>query len=233
MSENRTGSFPPHRGEARLVRAASDAVQRSYANADRMDCPSSEAIEAVVVRRFSHPDFDDTVDHIAMCAPCLEVYNRRRQRHRFRQRSGWAAGFAALLLLGLVWTYLNREHRPEHEVAKRTPTPPVVATLDYSSWTTERSASPSAPKRETPKVARARLALTLLLPIGTEDGPYTVRVLSASGEVVAEASGVARWTGKAERLDINLDLSWLPSAAYTLTIQSSGMSERAYPVLVE
>ena len=233
MNENRTGSFPPHRAETRLVRAASDAVKRSYANPDRIDCPSSEAIEAVVVRRFSHPDFDDTVDHIAMCAPCLEAYSRRRQRHRLRQRSVWAAGFAALLLLGLVWTYLNREHRPEHEVAKRTPTPPVVATLDYSSWTAERSASSSAPKHETPKVARVRLALTLLLPIGTEDGPYDVRVLSASGKVVAEASGVARWTGKAERLDINLDLSRLPPAAYTLAIQSPGTSERAYPVLLE
>ena len=233
MAENRTGSFPPHRAESRLVRAASDAVKRRYANPDRIDCPSSEAIDAVVFRRFSHPHFDDTVDHIAMCAPCLEAYNRRRQRHRFKQRSGWATGFAAVLLLGLVWTYFNQEHRPAHEVAKRTPTPPVAATLDYSNWTAERSASPSATTRDTPKVARARLALTLLLPIGTEDGPCTVRVLSPSGEVVAEASGVAGWTGKAERLDINLDVSRLPAAAYTLAIQSPGASGRAYPVLLE
>jgi len=233
MDENRTGSFPPHRAESRLVRAASDVVKRRYANPDRIDCPSSEAIEAVVFRRFSHPHFDDTVDHIAMCALCLEAYNCRRQRRRFKRRSVWAAGFVALLLLGLVWTYVNREHRPEHEVAKATPIPLVAATLDYSGWTAERSTSPPATKREAPTVARAQLALALLLPIGTEDGPYNVRVRSASGEIVAEASGVASWTGKAEQLDIHLDLSRLSPGAYTLAIQSPGTSERAYPVLLE
>ena len=233
MDENRTGSLPPHRAESRLVQAASDAVKRRYANPDRFDCPSSEAIEAVVFRRFSHPHFDDTVDHIAMCAPCLETYTWHRRRHRLKRRSGWAAGFAALLLLGLVWTYVNREHRSEHAVATRTPTPLVAATLDYSGWTAERSTSPSSTKREAPTVARAQLAVTLLLPIGTEDGPYTVRVRSASGEIVAEASGVASWIGKAEQLKVHLDLTRLSPGAYTLAIQSPDTSERAYPVLLE
>jgi hypothetical protein len=233
MDENRTGSFPPHRTEERLVRAVSDAVKQSYANPDRLDCPGSEAIQAVVVRRFSHPNFDDTVDHIAMCAPCLEDYNRRRDTCRSQRHSRWAAALAALLVLGLLWTYLRLEHRPKSEVAKKTPTPVVAATLNYSDWTAERSASPSPSKRETPRLARARLAVTLLLPIGTEDGSYKVQIRSAAGEIVARASGTAAWTGAAEELKISLDLTPIPAGTYMIAIQSAEGSQRNYPVLLE
>ena len=232
MDENRTGSFPPHRTEDQLLRAVSDAVKQSYANPDRIDCPCSEAIQAVVVRRFSHPNFDDTVDHIAMCAPCLEEYNRRRQRYLF-QRSRWAAAFAALFILGLLWAYLNRDQHQKNEVAKKTPAPLLAATLDYSDWSAERSASPSPSKREPPRVARARLALTLILPIGSEDGPNIVQIRSASGAIVARASGIATWTGAAEKLNVNLDLTPIPAGAYTIAIQSADASQRTYPVLLE
>lgn len=233
MDEYRTGSFPPHRTEDRLVRAVSDAVKQSYANPDRLDCPGSEAIQAVVVRRFSHPHFDDTVDHIAMCAPCLEEYNRRRHAYRVQRHSRWAAAFAALVILGLLWTYLHREHRPTNEVAKETPTPLIAATLDYSNWTTERSASRPPSKREAPRVARARLALTLVLPIGTEDGSYDVQIRSASGKVVARGSGTAAWNDAAETLNVRLDLTTISGGAYTIAIRHADDSERTYPVLLE
>jgi len=233
MDENRTGSFPTHRSEDRLVRAVSDAVERSYPNPDRLDCPGSEAIQAVVVRRFSDPNFDDTVDHIAMCAPCLEEYNSRRRAYSAQRHSRWAAAFAALVILGLLWAYLHREHRPNNEVAKKRPSPLMAATLDYSDWTTERSASPPPSKRETPRLARARLALTVVLPIGTEDGPYDVQIRSASGEVVARGSGTAAWDGAAEKLNIGLDLTPIPAGTYTIAIRPADASERTYPVLLE
>lgn len=235
MDENRTGSFPAHHTENRLIRAVNDAVKRAYANSERTDCPSSEAIQAVVVRQLSHPNFDDVVDHIATCAPCLEEYNRRRQRYRFQRRCRWVAGFAALLLVGLLlWrNYPSRHQRPKEQLAKETLLPPVAAALDYSAWTAERSASPLPRNPETPRLARGRLALTLLLPIGTEDGSYSVQILSASGEIVAHATGIATWTGGAEKLNINLDLTALSAGAYTIAIRPADGSARTYPVLLE
>ena len=47
MDDNRSGSLPPHRAEKRLVKAVSDAVKQNCANPDRIDCPGSEAIEAI------------------------------------------------------------------------------------------------------------------------------------------------------------------------------------------
>ena len=234
MQDNRTGALPPHRAESRLIKASAEAVRNNCTNQDRIDCPDSEAIQAVVVRHIAHPNFDDTVDHIAMCAPCLDEYNRLRRDYRFRHRRRWVVGFAALLLLGLVWTYhLSRGNRPMNEFAQKTVAPLLAATLDYSDWTAERSGSPSPSKRKTPRLARTRLALTLLLPIGTEDGPYSVQIRSASGEIVAQANGIATWTGNAEKLDINLDVSRVPGGAYTLAVQSADASQRTYPVLLE
>ena len=69
--------------------------------------------------------------------------------------------------------------------------------------------------------------------MGTEDGAYSVQVRSASGEVVAQANGVAAWTGGAEKLNTNLDLSPLPAGAYTIAIQSADASQRRYPVFLE
>ena len=103
MDDNRTGSLPPRRVESRLVKAATDAVKSTCANADRIDCPDTQAIQAVVARQLSYPNFDDTVDHIAMCAPCLDEYNRRRQQYRVRRRRRWVVGFAALGVMAVYF----------------------------------------------------------------------------------------------------------------------------------
>jgi hypothetical protein len=234
MPDKRPSSLPPRRVESRLVKAATDAVKNTCANPDRLDCPDIEAIQSVVVRTLSHPTFDDTVDHIAMCAPCFEEYNRRRQQLRVRCRRRWVVGFAALLLLGFLLIYHPaKQQAPVGPIAQKAPAPFEVATLDFSGWTAERSLPSSPIKRDAPRVSRARLALTLLLPIGTEDGAYTVQVRAASGEIVAQANGVANWTGQAEKLDISLDLRNVPAGAYTLAIQSADASQRIYPVVLE
>jgi hypothetical protein len=234
MGDSRTGSFPPRRAESRLVKALSDSIKEKGANPDHIDCPDSDTIQAIASRRLSHPNFDDTVDHIAMCAPCLEEYNHRRREYRIRRRRPWVVGFAALLVLGIFWTYhLSRQRSPKDQFAQGTRPILLAATLDYSDWTAERSSSPSPSKRETPRVARGRLALTLILPIGTEDGPYTVRLRSASGEIVAQANGIVTWTGGAEKLVTNLDLTPLSAGAYYISVQSADASLRTYPILLE
>jgi len=189
----------------------------------------------VVLRKLSHPNFDDIVDHIAMCAPCLEECNRRRRRYRFQRHCRRVAGVAALLLLGLLlWrNYPSRHQLPKEQVAKQTLMPLVAAALDYSAWTAERSASRLPQNPEAPRLARERLALTLLLPIGTEDGSYSVQILSASGEIVAHATGIATWTGGAEKLNINLDLTALSAGAYTIAIRPADGSPRTYPLMLE
>jgi hypothetical protein len=71
------------------------------------------------------------------------------------------------------------------------------------------------------------------LPIGTEDGSYSVQILSASGEIVSQATGIAQWTGKAEKLNIDVDLRRTSAGAYTIAIQRPEESRRTYPVRLQ
>ena len=85
MADERTRGLPTHRTEKRLVRMAGEAAMRDCPNPERIGCPNSAAVDAVVGRHLSYPDFDNVVDHIATCAPCFEEYNRQRWRYRLRQ----------------------------------------------------------------------------------------------------------------------------------------------------
>ena len=235
MAEKHERDLPARSAERRLVAMAAEAARRDGLNPERFDCPNSDAVEAVVVRRLSFPEFDNVVDHIATCAPCLEEYNRRRLRYRLRHAGAVVLASAGLLFLGLFWKHgaLKQQH-PKEPIAKLTPAPTLVAaTLDYTNWTAERSGRSSPRSAEAPRLTRASLDLTMKLPIGTEDGVYTVQFRSSGDEPVAEASGAAAWNGTAEVLKIRIDLRSAPAGTYTVAIRSENSSLRLYQVILE
>ena len=203
----------PKNGSSRWrVRPSGGTARTQSASAVRV--PS--AVEAVVARRLAFPDFDNVVDHIATCAPCFEEYNRQRQRYRLRNAGAVVLGCAGLLVLGFFWKYgPAKQPHPKELVAKEAPAPVLAATLDYRNWTAERSEQSRPRPAETPHLTRARLDLTIKLPIGTEDGVYTVQFRSNNNEPVAEAVGSATWDGTAEALKIRTDLRNVPAGTYT------------------
>jgi hypothetical protein len=213
---------------------ASEALRGDCPNPERIGCPTSSAVEAVVARRVASPDFDNVVDHIATCAPCFEEYNRQRQRYRLRNAGAVVLGCAALLVLAFFWKYgPAKQPHPQELVAKDASAPALAATLDYRNWTAERSEQSRSRPAETPHLTRARLNLTIKLPIGTEDAVYTVQFRSSNSETVVEAVGSATWDGTAEALKIRTDLRNVPAGAYTLAIRSANSSLRLYSVVLE
>ena len=211
-----------------------EATSRDCLNPERIDCPSSDAVNAVVVRRLSLPDFDNVVDHIATCAPCLDEYNRLRHRYRLRKAGAVVLACAGLLFLGIFWNHGRlKQHRPNEPIAKEVPAPVLAATLDYANWTAERSEQSRSRPAETPHLTRASLDLTIKLPIGTEDGIYTVQFRSERGKLVAEAVGAAAWNGTAETLKIRTDLRNVPAGTYAVTIRAANSSLRLYAVVLE
>jgi hypothetical protein len=137
-------------------------------------------------------------------------------------------------LLALFWNRgLLKQHRANEPIAKEAPTPVIAAMLDYTNWTAERSEQSRPRPAETPHLTRARLDLTIKLPIGTEDGIYTVQFRSKSDEPVAEAVGTAAWNGTAEALKISTDLRNVPAGAYSVTIRAANSSLRQYAVVLE
>jgi hypothetical protein len=213
---------------------ASEALRGDCPNPERIGCPTSSEVEAVVARRVASPDFDNVVDHIATCAPCFEEYNRQRQRYRLRNAGAVVLGCAALLVLAFFWKYgPAKQPHPQELVAKDASAPALAATLDYRNWTAERSEQSRSRPAETPHLTRARLNLTIKLPIGTEDAVYTVQFRSSNNETVEEAVGSATWDGTAEALKIRTDLRNVLAGTYTLAIRSANSSLRLYSVVLE
>jgi len=234
MSDKQERGLPARRAEKRLVKMVGEAARRECLNPERVDCPSPDAVNAVVVRRLSFPGFDNVVDHIATCAPCLEEYNRLRHRHQLLKAGAVVLACTGLLFLGLFWNHGPlKQHRPDEPIAKEAPAQLLAATLDYTNWTAERSEQSRPRPAETPHLIRARFDLTIKLPIGTEDGIYTVQFRSKSDEPVAEAVGTAAWNGTAEALKIRTDLRDVPAGAYSVTIRAANSSLRHYAVVLE
>ena len=138
MDDKHTPGLPARRTEKRLVKMASAVLRADCPNPERIGCPSSSAVEAVVARRLASPDFDNVVDHIATCAPCFEEYNRQRQRYRLRNAGAVVLGCAALLVLAFFWKYgPAKQPHPRELVAKDASAPALAATLDYRNWTAD------------------------------------------------------------------------------------------------
>jgi hypothetical protein len=143
-------------------------------------------------------------------------------------------GCAALLVLAFFWKYGPAKlPHPQEPIAKDASAPALAATLDYRNWTAERSEQSRSRPAETPHLTRARLDLTIKLPIGTEDAVYTVQFRSSNNETVVEAVGSATWDGTAEAMKIRPDLRNVPAGAYTLAIRSANSSLRLYSVVLE
>jgi hypothetical protein len=234
MSDKLARDLPPSRVEKRLIKVAGEAIRRHCSNPERIGCPGSGAVGAVVGRRLEFPHFGDVVDHIATCAPCFEEYNRRRQRQRLRNAGLVLLSCVGLLGLGLLWRHGPAERPYSREsAAKRAPAPVLTATLDYRNWTTERSEQSRPRPTEPPHLMRARLDLNIELPIGTEDGGFTVQFRASNSRPAAEATGIAAWDGTAEVLKVRADLRDVPAGSYTVVIQSRNSSVRFYPVVLE
>src|SRR2546430_719011 len=95
------------RDERRLIERATNAVASDFPNRERLGCPESSAVIAVVQGRHSSPETEDIIDHIATCSPCLLEYNQYRRRHRIRFITKRAlASAAGLILIAVVWRFV-------------------------------------------------------------------------------------------------------------------------------
>jgi hypothetical protein len=222
--------------ERLLIRVATEAINTDFPNPERLGCPESTALKAIAQRHLSGPDTEDNIDHIATCAPCFEEYNRHRQRHLLLRRGRFALICAAgVVAVGVAWHFGRMNRASEKQpVAQQAYDPVLTATLDFSNRTVERSGEVQRkPEPKTPHLRRAVLKLTIRLPIGTEDGAYSVEFWTGNDQPVAKATGNAVWDGSAETLITTVDLRKLAPGEYTLAIRNARWSWSTYRVFLD
>ena len=233
--EEQTTPKVTRRDERRLLKIATEAVKSDFPNPERFGCPGSVALKAIARHDVSFSGAEDVVDHIATCAPCFAEYTgyRRRRRLRFVSKVVLACA-AGLVAIAIVWRLVPAHRSPRKEnVAQDSANLVLKATLDFQKTTVERGPAQRPNPEDVPRLKRALLNLTIKLPMGMEDGMYSVQFRTALDQSVVNATGTAAWDGGTETLTTTIDLRNLKPGPYKLAIRHDGSSWHQYPVVLE
>ena len=234
MEERGTAKQFTRRDEQRLLKIATDSLRSAFPNPERNCCPQPEAIHAIATRHLEFPEADDIVDHIASCSPCFREYTAHRRRYRLRLVGGTALCCVAVFLLAaLFWRFVT-PLRPQKENVAQQPSTVFKAELDFRNRTVQRSDRPQSPNEPpTPHLRRALLDLSIRLPIGMEDGSYSIQFRNQFGQSLVNTTGTAAWDGTAETLRAAVDLRSLPSGDCIVAIRRGISTWREYTVVLD
>jgi hypothetical protein len=104
--------------------------------------------------------------------------------------------------------------------------------VDFRKISVTRGAS-GEPRYGAPRVPRAFLHLTILLPFGTEAGKYDVQIQREVDKPLVLASGMAVIVDGVTTLRVDLDTSNLPPSRYLLGARRPPLDWVFAPVILE
>jgi Putative zinc-finger len=139
-------------------------------------------------------------------------------KHRYRRLAPVAAVAAVVAIVAGVCLHQQPSHKSRD------------LTIDLSHWVRPRGAE-QQPNEQPVQLERARLNLTIRLPIGEEPGEYQVAVRRGESTVV-QGSSAGKLENQITTLHLQLDCSSLRSGAYVLAIREDERSWEEYPALV-
>ena len=234
-----------------LVRKCKDVCLNEYPNPDRVGCPSDEAIERLAHEDQDLLRNDELISHVASCSPCFRKHVACREQMRSRNRLKIAAlsTAAVLLLVFAVLTVRNlsmapgqtgiskggvppqvpesraqTESQPRAQPDRATPASKpdqwVVATLDLRDLSGSRGEGETQPR--TRDLARERLNLRVLLPVGSPPGPYEITVQDLDGDFSRSVTADARVNAGETSAQAKFDLTEAPSGPLRFGVRRPG-----------
>lgn len=237
MAESRRTNTVTMRDAERLVKATRRMLLGGgYPNPERVGCPGSNVLEDLARDRIDLRDAKGRILHLGCCSPCFIEYTTFRQQATKRKRVKYALAMAAMVALFVVGGWLWRAYR--FPGSGGTPNVPTVATyqpltLDLRNRLVFRGEQPPSAPAGPIQLPRERLDLTILLPVGSEAGNYTVQVSTELGKTLATATGSAVIQNGITVLKVELDLSRLNPGSYVLGIGQPGEATNVYPLLLK
>ena len=201
-----------------------DVFGRANPNPDRIGCPPRDVL--VALARRERPIGDPAYDHLSECSPCyLEVRALKEAADLQRRRILiWAAAAGLVFATGSAgWMLLNRGTSDEPIATE------VRTQLDLRPYALMRGETPQG-DRPPLVLPRARVLLTLLLPTGSEPGPYEVEIRDANATVKASAHGDADLRNQVTTLDVVLDLLSLSGGTYQMAVRRHEGDWQLFPV---
>ncbi len=227
--------------EQQLIEAGRGVLLNGgFPNPERVGCPGSEILRAIAFRKMDLREVEDWIDHLGCCSPCFVEYDALRNQAVRRRRIQLVGLYAVVLItVGIAaWLWqdtIGFHRRKDENITRRTqPAPPVYeeAVLDLRGKSVTRGEVP--PPDERPLVLPGhRLALTVYLPFGSEEGKYDLQISKKSEKPILATEGFAQIRNGVTRLQVRLDLTTVSSGTYLLEIRQQGHYWNSYPVLVK
>lgn len=243
-----------HEGE--LLAFARSYLSEAFPNPERTGCPPDDALRLLAIRPLRS---DESVgEHLTCCSPCFKAYmahladaraeaiqRQRIWRITWIRRSVIALGGAAILVVA-AYLFIAK-HRSTSIVAPRMPSPitapetsgqtqttamyvPVV--IDLSNMSPIRG-SKQRPGSSVPQIipSDSPLDLSLLLPLGSEERPFSITLRSGRHIVWSESMQARRQNGDT-LLRVHVDFRHVPTGRYNLQVASRGR-RFSVPVLIK
>jgi hypothetical protein len=106
------------------------------------------------------------------------------------------------------------------------------AQLDLRPYAIMRGETPTM-ERPPLQLPRGRVSLTLMLPTGSEPGPYDVEIRDSSAASRASARGDADLRNQVTTLDVTVATGSLSQGAYQLAVRHVGDQWQQFPLRIE
>lgn len=225
--------------EERLLKFGKQYLSEAFPNPDRNGCPSEDALRLAAF----HPQNAEPgiSEHLSCCSPCFnrymaflaELQEELRQKRPFWKEvltwpktaplwAGTLAVVAIVLTVGAYFAVIENQ-------GPRTPLRPLPGTgpapIAYSPFTLDlRELSPTrAPivkghQRRALDLPRTPLEMSVVLPIGSEEGTYQLS-LKEKGTTVWTQPAQARLVDHKIILQVKLDLAKFPPGIYAFEVE--------------
>lgn len=181
------------------------------------------------------------MDHLSICSPCFPEFYGYRRGVKFWRRVPVFLGVAALVIVAgvLAFDYPGgqRTLSREPQIVREDPPAPAYeqASLDLRRHSPARGESPgvAAPEGTDLVLPRGRLALAIVLPVGSEEGNYSIRLGPPGEEAVVTGSGRAEIRNGVTSLDLRVDTSALAPGDHVLGVREEPWPWTEYAVRLQ
>jgi DNA-binding Lrp family transcriptional regulator len=224
----------------RLQQLVQEGIAKAYANPERSGCVNGDAIRELATRAAA---FDDSIEedpdwkHVTHCSPCFQEFLELRNefvanRARLVRRNRIVLA-SALVVAGIVGAVIWRgASRPIAPIT----TAEATSQVDMRPFSVTRGESnnPQQSEKYAGVLSRNRVRLSIILPVGAEEGTYEVRLMDNDlKQVIASGKAPASFADHTLRLAITFDLTDVPPGPYEIASRRDGGGWMTSPVLIK
>lgn len=229
--------------EQHLLRLGRKLMLDRHPNPQRLGCPLKAELRATAVNRALLPQakIDSVIDHITICSPCFREFSQYRQNARLRKRLPLLLLACSLLVAAtvLAGAYISRIWRPQQPniITRVPPGRPVrqAIVLDLRNQVPLRSDEPQVQPQTQPalQLPRVPAELSIYLPVGSDEGKYTMQILRKDKQRLLTTEGDATMQDDIMVLHVQIDLQQLSAGDYFFALRQASWPWSYYPLEIK